>query len=152
MVPKIKLIETPWFAYIPPVFVNLQQCGATVFSTDPPLKRYMNKRAIIRYFSCGFLILAFAIAVTPKIILHDLAAHHTDIFIKLNDAQADQINKSVFQCALDNLVAESPFVNDGYTFQLTTPFAYAIVEDRFSASRYWYDCPIFGLRGPPSFS
>ena len=112
----------------------------------------MHKRAIIRYFSCAFLILAFAVAVTPKIVLHDLAAHHTDIFIKLSDVHTDQINKSVFQCALDHLVAESPFVDDGYAFRLSVPLVFSIVEDSFSASRYFYDHLIFGLRGPPSFS
>ncbi|MBL7734620.1 MAG: hypothetical protein JNL51_04120 [Chitinophagaceae bacterium] len=112
----------------------------------------MHKRAIIKYFSCSLLILAFAVAVTPKIVLHDLAARHTDIFIKLNDVHTDQINKSVFQCALDNLVAESPFVDDGYTVQLSIPLLFSVVEDSFSASRYLHDCPIFGLRGPPSFS
>lgn len=111
----------------------------------------MHKRPIIKYFLSSLLILVFAVAVTPKIVLHDLAAHHTDTFIKLSDVHADQINKSVFQCALDHLVAESPFIDDGCPIELSVPLFSFIDASAFFQTSYFSEHLIFGLRGPPAF-
>jgi hypothetical protein len=96
------------------------------------------------------MLALFALSVTPKIVVHALAARHTDTHLSLDHRDSDQLNKAGFHCAVDNLVVESPFVDHTVAidlglrpvFQVHLP---APLEEPLSFSHF-----IFGLRGPPA--
>ena len=59
----------------------------------------------------GLLLTVFILGITPKRILHDVFAKHTDINSKKTNTPL-HITTSGYNCDRDNLVAESIFVND----------------------------------------
>src|ERR1700735_5106138 len=81
-------------------------------------------RTIRSILAAGLLAL-FALAITPKIALHALVAHHTDTHLRLNNGGADQLNKAGFHCATDDLVVEFPFLQHALFLAIggITPFA-----------------------------
>jgi hypothetical protein len=59
----------------------------------------------------GWLLLAvFAFSITPKQLLHDVLADHTDYSTHKHRHYAPCVTKTGFSCDRLNLVAESPFV------------------------------------------
>jgi hypothetical protein len=109
----------------------------------------MHKNNIIRSVLAALMMAVFAFSVTPKILLHDLVADHKDTPIKPNHSNQEQISKAGFNCNCDNLVAESPFVNDfiPVDLSLTKEFAQqqTFFKSEFTSSRNFYT----ELRGPP---
>jgi hypothetical protein len=106
---------------------------------------------IIRKFIAGLFLVIFALGVTPKITLHNLVADHQDGRIKSNfsDPFSTQLSKSSFNCQVDNLISESPFVaaeaveiekTSTHFPTLLTPLS----ERVYAALHYSY-----GRRGPP---
>jgi hypothetical protein len=109
----------------------------------------ITQKTIRSILAGGFLAL-FALAITPKIALHGLVAHHTDTHLRLDHGTADQLNKAGFHCATDNLVVEFPFLHHDLclTAGVTAPYA------AFRAAGLAWPLsnlhPLYGLRGPPA--
>ncbi|HEX8332810.1 MAG TPA: hypothetical protein VF622_09310, partial [Segetibacter sp.] len=95
----------------------------------------------------AFILIVFAYSITPKLVLHNLVANHTDKKKVLN-LNTTELSATGLNCKCDNLVAESPFVpeevhiNNVITSFFTFP---AIPESRFYSSSGLFS----ELRGPP---
>jgi hypothetical protein len=98
----------------------------------------------------GWMILLFAYSITPKIMLHDLIADHKDGTYRSNDTKTSRFDPSGFHCHCENLVVQSPFMDNG-VFHGFIPM---IIHERlFSLSANHFRCSAqfnFALRGPPS--
>ena len=97
------------------------------------------------------MLVIFALSITPKKLLHDLVANHRDKqALSFADNSTSQINRAVFNCHCDNLVAESSFTDDYSPIIFLTPGVFAKRSSSpvvcFYATRHF----IFGLRGPPA--
>ena len=64
------------------------------------------------------MLIVFAFSVTPRILLHSLVADHRDTPRKHNNSTEQQLSKTGFNCNCDNLVVESPFVNNYVSIEL----------------------------------
>ncbi|HLK30081.1 MAG TPA: hypothetical protein VKT28_15985 [Puia sp.] len=97
------------------------------------------------------MLMVFAFSVTPKILLHNLVADHRDTPRSHNNSKEQQLSKTGFNCNCDNLVVESPFVNDYVEIDLSVTQNFSgqkiAYENNFYSLHYFY----FELRGPPSF-
>lgn len=105
---------------------------------------------MIRSSLTGVLLTLFALAITPKIAIHALVAHHTDTHPSLKYGNADQCDKAGFHCDTDNLVVECPFLDYSLTFELGLPAAWPVLRAVVLVKPGAEDHPLFGLRGPPS--
>lgn len=107
---------------------------------------------IIRKLSAGFLLLLFALCVTPKKTLHDLIADHKDAPFASTGTAQQHLSASGFRCNCDDLVVESPFISDVLPIEITSAAIRvshkAVPADDFRFLRHFY----FELRGPPSIS
>jgi len=105
---------------------------------------------IIRKISAAFLLLLFALCVTPKIALHDLIADHKDSPFASATSSQQLSSNSGFRCNCDDLVVESPFVSDCVPVEITPVKTYArhfiTPAENFRFLHHFY----FELRGPPS--
>jgi hypothetical protein len=110
----------------------------------------LNTQKTIRSILAGGLLALFALAITPKIALHALVAHHTDTHLRLDHGAADQLNKAGFHCATDNLVVEFPFLH--HALSLTVGSAAPYVAFRAAGLEWPISTlhPLYGLRGPPA--
>jgi hypothetical protein len=110
----------------------------------------LRNHRIIRPLFAGFLLALFALAITPKLAIHALVAHHTDTHLSLKYGHADQYNSAGFHCATDNLVVECPFLYYPLNIVLGLQLVYSeyrpAVLMQFIAETH----PLFGLRGPPA--
>jgi hypothetical protein len=103
--------------------------------------------------SAGLLLLLFAFSITPKKTLHSFFADHKDTPIQAIDwTNVDKAQLSVagYNCHVDNLVVESPFVETILRLDLDRPTVWCIrydpMECDFHQSIYRYS----ELRGPPT--
>jgi hypothetical protein len=69
------------------------------------LKAKFNIRVVFGWL----LLLVFSFSITPKQLLHDVLADHTDLSIH-SKSKAPAVGKTGFSCDRLNLVAESPFI------------------------------------------
>ena len=107
------------------------------------------RKGFIRNVLAGLMVLLFAFSITPKIMLHDLIANHKDRPYAVNDSNTKEIDASGFHCHYDNLVVESPFLDDCFPVGITQLPApeqlFSLAPNRFHFATHFY----FGLRGPP---
>ena len=112
----------------------------------------MQGNNIIRKLSAGFLLLLFALCITPKKTLHDLIADHKDAPFASEGTAQQHISTSGFRCNCDDLVVESPFISDFIPIEIITIAAYsshvAAPADDFRFLHHFY----YELRGPPCIS
>lgn len=111
----------------------------------------MIRNRIIRSLFAGSFLLLFVVAVSPKIAIHALVAHHTDTHVRLMYGNTDQLNTFGFHCATDQLVVESPFVQYSFSFLPEIPCLYVVHRSPELEVPHTADHPLFGLRGPPAF-
>ncbi len=99
------------------------------------------------------MLVLFAFSVTPKKILHDLVATHTDYrteHLYSSSTQKEQVHQSFINCKCEQLIVQSVF--------LSTISKYEIVEITgrlsFYQKRYSFSFNAIpenrGLRGPPT--
>ena len=109
----------------------------------------IHHRTIRSILAAGLLAL-FALAITPKLAIHALVAHHTDSHLSLKYGHPDQYNSAGFHCATDNPVVECPFLyyppEIALGLQPVYPEYLPAVLAAFIAAAH----PLFGLRGPPA--
>jgi hypothetical protein len=103
----------------------------------------------IRKILAAFMLIMFAFSITPKLLLHDLIANHRDTPLKNSTDKNARIDVAGFNCSCDNLVVESPFVEDVISAGTAVPIFYAqhneSVINRINSVSQFY----FRLRGPP---
>jgi len=86
----------------------------------------------------------------PKKILHDWVAHHRDTPGKFSHSADPRLQQSGFNCHLEDLVVESPFIEGDAPVQIAglpafNPHYSVLSNDVRSVS------PLFAeLRGPPA--
>ena len=109
----------------------------------------MIKSLILKKIVAAFMLIVFAVSITPTIVFHNWLANHTDTYKKYTDTKAQQLGKQTFNCHCDNIVAESPFT-EPETFKNSSPVQIfsiaaivAIVQLPFSPQVF------YSLRGPP---
>jgi hypothetical protein len=109
----------------------------------------MQSKPTIRALGSIFLLMTFSFSITPKIVLHNLVAHHKDIH-PTNHSTSDQVAQAGYHCDCQSLVVVLPYLDlpayipqdaaDRFlTFQVST-------EDQVHSFGHF----IFGFRGPPS--
>ncbi|MEJ7609659.1 MAG: hypothetical protein WKF88_00630 [Ferruginibacter sp.] len=107
----------------------------------------MKRSRHIRILSL-FLILVFALSITPKIVLHNMFAGHIDTVPRKDSKVPLEVSTTGFNCDKDGVVATSPFVADGtilYSFSFHYFSPYVPGQVALSAA-----VPVFDpLRGPP---
>ncbi len=109
--------------------------------------RILKARSIIQSFFGWALLLLFTLSITPRQLLHDVLAHHTDSSVQTGGG--DYVTKPGYSCDRLNLVAESPFTEtetftENIPLQVCTDF---IVISNHKAAPKVILLP--GLRGPP---
>jgi hypothetical protein len=98
------------------------------------------------------LLVLFAFGISPKITLHNLVANHKDGRTKsvLSDPYSTQLSKASFNCQCDNLVSESPFVEETSAPAALPLLVFDVYKDGFIEEVYSSNCFSFSLRGPPA--
>jgi hypothetical protein len=106
----------------------------------------------IRSFLAGFLLVIFAIGITPKRTLHNIVANHTDGKAGTINLQlpGEQLSTSSFNCQCDNLIVESPFVAETYQYNIPFHYTFAAFTAKQVSGHYSSDRFSFCLRGPPA--
>ncbi len=108
------------------------------------------KPRVIQKIVAAFMVVVFAISITPTIVFHNWLADHTDTFTKDTHKEGQQLGKKNFNCHCDNIVAESPFTETAKTIINYPPQPLSLVKvdlqvDFISSQHYFYS-----LRGPPT--
>lgn len=107
----------------------------------------VKKRKFIQSFFGWVLLSLFTLSITPRQLLHDALAHHTDQAIEFSGNAF--ISKPGFNCDRLNLVAESPFT-EADTFTETVPLQpgtdFIVISNHKAAPKA---ITLPGLRGPP---
>lgn len=102
--------------------------------------------------SAGFMLLLFALSITPKQLLHDWITGHKHIHGKDGGQASFQSSAKSFQCNWQEQSVISPFTGEP-VFQLASPL---IIHTTYinSPVRGIYFTEVFfsSLRGPPCLS
>ena len=98
------------------------------------------------------MLVLFAFSITPKLLLHDLVANHKDTPLKSSTNKTQQFDVTGFNCGCDNLVVESPFVENFIAAEIVTPSFFSLhinpeIKNFISVNQFYV-----GLRGPPSLA
>lgn len=111
----------------------------------------MTRQRIIRPILAGIMLALFALSITPRILVHALAANHQDTHNPVNQDKATQLNKAGFHCNVDNNVVEVPFLSFPLTIRLEMIEPTGVRNKSPEHSFHSSDPLLFGLRGPPAF-
>ena len=111
----------------------------------------MIQATVFRRIISGVLLVLFAFSITPKKLLHDLVATHTDTKpgTFLSNTHTAQIHKSGINCQVDQLIVESPFLE----IMVHTALPLPVPKNDFYQKRVCFSffLPLIdnSLRGPP---
>ncbi len=110
----------------------------------------LHKNLHIKRLLAGIMLVLFAFSVTPRNILHELFANHTDETVLSKKSNSTSLKTFDYLCKTENLVAESPFIESITRFDLSTFPAYPkhliLTSYFFSSTKYFF----FEHRGPPT--
>lgn len=98
------------------------------------------------------MLVLFAFSITPKLLLHNLVANHKDTPLKSSTNKTQQFDVAGFNCGCDNLVVESPFVENFIAAEIVAPSFFSLhinpeIKNFISVNQFYV-----GLRGPPSLA
>jgi hypothetical protein len=116
---------------------------------------YLLKNPIIKNFLAGSMLVLFAISITPKIAVHSLVARHKDFHPATSKDMCssrsvpDQVSRTGFHCAVDNLVVELPYLSFSTYTKGVIPESFRTYQVAADHQFYSFHHFIFGLRGPP---
>jgi hypothetical protein len=109
----------------------------------------MHKRGLIQSVFGWVLLIIFSFSITPKQLLHDILAHHTDLVTEAPSGKSASISKTGFSCDRLNLVAESPFVEvDEFTESIPAQDCTDFIVSSHHAAAH-KAVILSSLRGPP---
>jgi len=111
---------------------------------------FLNLNRTIRSFLATGLLGLFALAVTPKIVIHALVVHHRDVHLPICPCAAEHLNTASFHCATDNLVVDFPFLVSHLAGPRTVAPAVAVRGATVLVAPLCRFHPLYGLRGPPA--
>src|SRR6516164_1141760 len=101
-----------------------------------------------RRCSALLLLVVFALAITPKQLLHDAVANHKHHWtLPARDAR---VNKASFLCDCDNLVAEGSFIQMTNITLVHPEVSYAVYSLQHHSNYHPLTIAAFRLRGPPA--
>lgn len=103
----------------------------------------------IRALGSIFLLVTFSFGITPKIVLHNLLAHHKDIH-SLNPGKTDQLTQAGFHCACESLVVALPYLDLPAYIPQDIAGCFLTSQVRTEDQIFLTGHFIFGFRGPPS--
>ena len=110
------------------------------------------KNSYIRSIVACLLLVLFAFSITPRNILHDLFANHTDEVVISKKSNSQAVKTFDYLCKCDNLVVESPFIESvqHFDFSINAPFPQhrILTSYFFLSTRYFF----FEHRGPPAIA
>jgi hypothetical protein len=99
----------------------------------------------------SFLLVLFAFSITPKKVLHDLVANHRDTHSKAwSDNSTTKIVKAGFNCNTEDLVVESPFIENSCSTELPEPPTLSLIFSERPENCYYFHQLFAELRGPPA--
>ena len=99
----------------------------------------------------SFLLVLFAFSITPKKVLHDLVANHRDTHSKASqDNTTTKIVKAGFNCNTEDLVVESPYIENSCTIELPEPSSLSLIFSERPVNFYYFHQLFAELRGPPA--
>ena len=98
------------------------------------------------------MLLLFAFSITPKRLLHGLLANHKDTPLKCSTNANEQVNVAGFNCGCDDLVVESPFLENPVVTEMTVPLIFFQHDNPGIKSFVSFNKFYFELRGPPSLA
>jgi len=117
---------------------------------QPGYKMQITHSTIQRILS-GFLLVLFAFSITPKKVLHDLVANHRDSHSKTcADNSTTKIVKAGYNCNTEDLVAESPFIENSCPTELPEPPSLSLIFSDRPENFYYFHQLFAELRGPPA--
>jgi hypothetical protein len=123
-------------------------CKYPIFANDHELM--LHKNLHIKRLLAGIMLVLFAFSVTPRNVLHDLFANHTDETVLSKRSNSTSVKTFDYLCKTDNLVVESPFIESITHFNFSAFAAYPkhriLTSYFFSSSKYFF----FEHRGPPA--
>jgi D-mannonate dehydratase len=96
-----------------------------------------------------FLIVVFALSITPVIVLHTLAANHKDISYANKQQTGNQLSKAGINCNCINFVAEAQFLSSYTIFNIPPKKLVAVFKVPQTENFYSVHAHYTLLRGPP---
>ena len=111
----------------------------------------MTYKTNIRQFIAALLLLVFAFGATPKKFLHDAVTMHQHTYKdECVSHKHTNIAATGFNCQIDNLVVEMPFVAS-VAFSIDfLPISHSIFQQHFCNNIIATNVCIAYLRGPPA--
>ncbi|MEO6638305.1 MAG: hypothetical protein ABIN25_08510 [Ginsengibacter sp.] len=113
----------------------------------------MKQNIFIRKFVATILLFVFALSITPTKVLHYFFANHKDAFsVKAKQSNRPSFSLAGYNCQIDNIVVQSPFVAvlqpvwDHPTEAIKIHKVSTVTS--FICAEHFY----FELRGPPSLA
>jgi hypothetical protein len=106
-----------------------------------------NNKYIKQLFAC-IVFFVFAVAITPKKVLHDIFAKHEDTRSSVSDHSTNAVSKSGYNCNCDDQVAESNFLHPLPNLEIILPCTSSspgTLKIAFTSLPNYYT----SLRGPP---
>lgn len=108
----------------------------------------MQKHKIIHAFIAGALLLLFTLSIMPKLYLHDIFATHQDLITNNGQTQPG-ILKDGYSCAVNDLVATSPFTETEKVTLFNPEIHFPVLHTRYTSQIAAAAPGYFTLRGPP---
>jgi hypothetical protein len=109
----------------------------------------MRGKPTIRALGSIFLLMTFSFSITPKIVLHNLVAHHKDIHSG-NHSKTDQLAQAGYHCDCESLVVVLPYLDLPVYIPQGVADCFLTSQVRTEDQIYSIGHFIFGFRGPPS--
>lgn len=134
------------------IFFDFSIIGCICYKKRILQQRIKNLRHHIvnKSLAGAFVLCAFLLSITPKQILHRLAANHKDRACqKINDSHKFHYNTFGFNCDCDSIVATSPFTETPVEFAIPKLIHFSFYQESSSSSLSSSDHFYFKLRGPP---
>lgn len=112
----------------------------------------MSKHPVIKSLLTSFLLVLFALSVTPKRFVHDVVAKHKDVAGRFANETHTHVQKAFYSCHVDDLVVESPFL-PGIAPIAPVPVQSTVNRYAEREIRIVTLFPVFlSLRGPPTIA
>jgi hypothetical protein len=96
----------------------------------------LKKKDVIKRVPAAMMMLLFQFSITRKLLLHNLVADHQDTPLSANSGKNPQLRLAGFNCACDNQVVESPFIENTLIVKVSLRLLFLIGFPRPSADSY----------------
>ncbi|CAN5902032.1 hypothetical protein BH11BAC4_BH11BAC4_00670 [soil metagenome] len=111
----------------------------------------IRQHIILKNLAGVFILCTFLLSITPKQVVHSLAANHRDQPSKKNvDKSKIQFTGFGYNCDCDSIVATSPFTENTLLLEITPLVHLAVYKETTTVSLSSNDHFYFTLRGPPA--